>query len=168
MKEAGCDLSAISYLKRWKAYFKMAAAPFQYQGSGTKTVSMFTKLVSQGSSLLMENVKNFTVKKHNLPVTRIVNDLMEHKSSAETDDYRYFDPKQLRQGNFTTKLKNPFQEAIVFVVGGGNYIEYQNLVDYSKNKVSPTGPKKIIYGTSSLNNASEFLKQLSVLGTELH
>lgn len=23
-------------------------------------------------------------------------------------------------------------QAIVFVVGGGNYIEYQNLVDYSK------------------------------------
>lgn len=25
-----------------------------------------------------------------------------------------------------------FFQAIVFVVGGGNYIEYQNLVDYTK------------------------------------
>lgn len=146
----------------------MAAAPSQYQGSGTKTVSMFSKLVSQGSSLLMENVKNFIVKKHNLPVTRIVDDLMEQKSSSsETDDYRYFDPKKLRQSDATVKLKTPFQEAVVFIVGGGNYIEYQNLVDYTKNKVGAMGPKKIIYGASSLNNASEFLKQLSVLGKEL-
>ena len=28
--------------------------------------------------------------------------------------------------------KMPFQDAIVFVVGGGNYIEYQNLNDYVK------------------------------------
>ena len=27
------------------------------------------------------------------------------------------------------------QQAIVFIVGGGNYIEYQNLVDYSKVSV---------------------------------
>lgn len=30
------------------------------------------------------------------------------------------------------RSKTPFQEAIVFVVGGGNYIEYQNLMDYLK------------------------------------
>ena len=28
--------------------------------------------------------------------------------------------------------RNPYQEAIVFVIGGGNYIEYTNLVDYAK------------------------------------
>ncbi|KAK6636247.1 hypothetical protein RUM43_009905 [Polyplax serrata] len=167
LREAGCNLAPLSYLKRWKAYFKMAAAPSQYQGSGTKTVSMFSKLVSQGSALLMENVKNFIVKKHNLPVTRIVDNLMEQKPSSETEDFRYFDPKLLRQGDSSTKLKNSFQEAVVFVVGGGNYIEYQNLVDYTKNKMGATGPKRIIYGASSLNNASDFLKQLSVLGQEI-
>jgi len=31
-----------------------------------------------------------------LPVTKIVDALMESKSMAEVDDYRYFDPKLLR------------------------------------------------------------------------
>ncbi|ROL41578.1 Sec1 family domain-containing protein 1 [Anabarilius grahami] len=52
--------------------------------------------------------------------------------------------------------KNPFQEAIVFVVGGGNYIEYQNLVDYTKAKQG----KRVLYGCSELFNAAQFIKQV--------
>lgn len=33
---------------------------------------------------------------------------------------------------FAINLLMFFFQAIVFVVGGGNYIEYQNLVDYTK------------------------------------
>lgn len=40
------------------------AIPNQYEGGGTKTVSMFSKLVSQGSSFVMEGVKNLVVKRH--------------------------------------------------------------------------------------------------------
>uniref|UniRef100_A0A5F8HDN3 Sec1 family domain containing 1 n=2 Tax=Monodelphis domestica TaxID=13616 RepID=A0A5F8HDN3_MONDO len=58
----------------------------------------------------------------------------------ETDDYRYFDPKMLR--------------------GSGNYIEYQNLVDYIKGKQG----KHVLYGCSELFNATQFIKQLSLLG----
>lgn len=36
----------------------------QYEGAGTKTVSMFSKLVTQGSSFVMEGVKNLVVKRH--------------------------------------------------------------------------------------------------------
>lgn len=59
---------------------------------------------------------------------------MEMKTSQETEDYRYFDPKQLRATDSSQIPRNrtAFQEAIVFMVGGGNYIEYQNLVDYTK------------------------------------
>lgn len=42
----------------------MASAPSQYSGGGTKTVSMFSKLVSKGSSFVMEGVKNLVVKRH--------------------------------------------------------------------------------------------------------
>ncbi|KAK1893384.1 Sec1 family domain containing protein 1 [Dissostichus eleginoides] len=97
----------------------------------------------------------------NLPVTRILDNLMEMKSNPETDDYRYFDPKMLRGSESSIpRNKNPFQEAIVFVVGGGNYIEYQNLVDYAKFKQG----KKVVYGCSELSNAGQFIKQLSQLG----
>lgn len=67
----------------------------------------------------------------NLPVTKIVDNVMDFKNSSETDDYHYFDPKQLKLTEIP-RNRAPFQDAIVFVVGGGNYIEYQNLVDYAK------------------------------------
>ena len=54
------------------------------------------------------------------------------KQSAQTEDYCYFDPKQLKNTEQVPKNKTAFQEAIVFIVGGGNYIEYQNLIDYVK------------------------------------
>ncbi|XP_059484962.1 protein sly1 homolog [Neocloeon triangulifer] len=170
LQNAGCDLSPLTYIRRWKQYTKMTSSTSsQYLGSGTKTVSMFSKLVSQGSAFVMEGVKNLVVKKHNLPVTRIVDELMELKSSPETEDYRHFDPKQLRQvdGSQPPKNRAPFHDAIVFVVGGGNYIEYQNLVDYAKSK-GVQGSKRVIYGSTSLNNAKQFLKQLSLLGQEIH
>ncbi|XP_046664016.1 protein sly1 homolog isoform X2 [Homalodisca vitripennis] len=170
LEAAGCDLRPLAYIKRWKAYAKMSANPNQYTGGGTKTVSMFSKLVSQGSSFVMEGVKNLVVKRHNLPVTRIVDELMEMRGG---EDYRYFDPKQLRSADVSQvpKNKTPFSEAIVFVIGGGNYIEYQNLVDYTRSKAgvaATPGSKRVIYGASTLNNAKEFLKQLSLLGQELH
>lgn len=43
---------------------RSAAVPNQYEGGGAKTVSMFSKLVSQGSSFVMEGVKNLVVKRH--------------------------------------------------------------------------------------------------------
>jgi len=42
----------------------MATTQSQYVGGGTKTVGMFSKLVSQGSSFVMEGVKNLVVKRH--------------------------------------------------------------------------------------------------------
>ncbi len=42
----------------------------------------------------------------------------------------YFDPKILRGGAEIPRAKNPFQEAVVFMVGGGNYIEYQVIRTY--------------------------------------
>ena len=37
----------------------------------------FSKLMQQSSSFVMEGVKNLVVKRHNLPVTKIVDELME-------------------------------------------------------------------------------------------
>ncbi|KAF3845469.1 hypothetical protein F7725_008632 [Dissostichus mawsoni] len=136
--DAGCDLSPLNYIKQWKAFTKMAATPANYGNSGVKPMVM-----NSGSQLVMEGVKNLVLKQH------------------ETDDYRYFDPKMLRGSESSIpRNKNPFQEAIVFVVGGGNYIEYQNLVDYAKFKQG----KKVVYGCSELSNAGQFIKQLSQLG----
>jgi hypothetical protein len=179
LQESGCDTSPLSYIKRWKMFATISRDAFA--GGGTKTVSMFGKLLNQSSQLVMEGVKNLVVKKHNLPVTRIVDAIMEMKSLQEIEDYRYFDPKLLRVTDSSSIPRNrsPFQEAIVFLVGGGNYIEYQNLVDYRKSKSSSggaggsnssgfaSGSRRITYGCTEMMNASQFLEQLSRLGLEM-
>lgn len=66
LQEAGCDLSPMPYIQRWKSIMARSAnlIPNQYEGSGTRTVTMFSKLLNQGSSFLMEGVKNLVVKRH--------------------------------------------------------------------------------------------------------
>ncbi|XP_054385945.1 sec1 family domain-containing protein 1 isoform X3 [Pongo pygmaeus] len=161
LTDAGCNLNPLQYIKQWKAFTKMASAPASYGSTTTKPMGLLSRVMNTGSQFVMEGVKNLVLKQQNLPVTRILDNLMEMKSNPETDDYRYFDPKMLRGNDSSVpRNKNPFQEAIVFVVGGGNYIEYQNLVDYIKGKQG----KHILYGCSELFNATQFIKQLSQLG----
>ncbi|XP_014374781.1 sec1 family domain-containing protein 1 isoform X2 [Alligator sinensis] len=161
LTDAGCNLAPLNYIKQWKAYTKMASAPTSYGNTTAKPLGLFSRVMNTGSQFVMEGVKNLVLKQQNLPVTRILDNLMEMKSNPETDDYRYFDPKMLRGSDSSVpRNKSPFQEAIVFVVGGGNYIEYQNLVDYTKGRQG----KHVLYGCSELFNATQFIKQLSQLG----
>ncbi len=55
-----------------------------------------------------------------------------------------------------------FNDAIVFMIGGGNYIEYQNLQDYAKTR-APMSTKRIVYGCTELVNASQFLEQVNLI-----
>ncbi len=50
----------------------------------------------------------------------------------------------------------------MFVVGGGNYIEYQNLQDYCQRQQNT---KRINYGASELMSPTQFLGQVSGLVT---
>lgn len=165
---AGCELNPLIYIKRLRSYTRIAEIQNNYEGGGTKTVSMFSKLMNQGSSFVMEGVKNLVVKKHNLPVTKIVDELMESRQSSQADDYCYLDPKLLKPTEQMPKNRPTFQDVIVFIVGGGNYIEYQNLVDYVKQKSGAGVNKRITYGSTTFINAKQLLKQLSLLGQEVH
>lgn len=67
LQEVGCNLTPIPYIQRWKSINARSSnnlATNQYEGSGTRTVTMFSKLLSQGSSFVMEGVKNLVVKRH--------------------------------------------------------------------------------------------------------
>uniref|UniRef100_A0A673CGV6 Sec1 family domain-containing protein 1 n=1 Tax=Sphaeramia orbicularis TaxID=375764 RepID=A0A673CGV6_9TELE len=148
--DAGCDLSPLNYIKQWKAFTKMAATPANYGNSGVKPMGLFSRVMNTGSQFVMEGVKNLVLKQHSL----CLYNYEVFKSLClfqETDDYRYFDPKMLRGSERLVVF-----QAIVFVVGGGNYIEYQNLVEYAKSKQG----KKVIYGCSELFNAAQFIKQV--------
>lgn len=60
-----------------------------------------------------------------------------------------------------SKALGPFKEAIVFMVGGGNYLEYESLSVYASRS---TPPKSIVYGATDLLAPEVFAKQLGELG----
>lgn len=110
----------------------------------------------------------------------------------DTDDYLIFDPKTSRArpggagaatptGAGAGTGRNQFSEGIVFVVGGGGYVEYGNLMDWANRSagaggggardgardggVSGQGGRRITYGSTEILNPERFLKCLQELGS---
>ncbi|KAJ2481351.1 Vesicle trafficking between the ER and Golgi [Coemansia sp. RSA 2320] len=92
-------------------------------------------------------------------------------ASRMFESFVHFDPKQARRGNLAGSnaaagprgpavADGSAQEAIVFVVGGGNYVEYQNLMEFAQRS---TPRKHIVYGSTDIVNSSGFLAQLARL-----
>jgi len=57
------------------------------------------------------------------------------------------------------------------MVGGGNYLEFQNLKEYAESSIPKDAPpgyprKSIIYGTTEMLTGEQFLQQLSELGKQ--
>ncbi|KAJ1719075.1 Vesicle trafficking between the ER and Golgi [Coemansia erecta] len=55
------------------------------------------------------------------------------------ENYVHFNLKQARRRNLAgsnaaSDISGPSQDAIVFIVGGGNYIEYQNLMEFAQHE----------------------------------
>lgn len=81
--------------------------------------------------------------------------------SSGVDNYLYLDPKK-SGSKVPPKGKVTFQDAIVFVVGGGNYLEYQNLNEYAYR--STLVKKSVLYGSTELCNPKKFMEQIETLG----
>lgn len=117
--------------------------------------------VSGHFETLISGVKNLLPVRKELPVTRIVDAIMDGGGpNTGVDDFLYIDPK--RNGHVKPKGKVTFQDAIVFVVGGGNYLEYQNLKEYAYR--SNLVKKRVFYGSTELLTARGFMDQMESLG----
>ncbi|KAI1179208.1 snare docking complex subunit [Nemania sp. FL0916] len=61
-----------------------------------------------------------------------------------------------------------YTEAIVFTVGGGSMDEYGNLQEWVKRTSEGKAKKRVVYGSTELLNAQEFIKEeLERLGSEV-
>jgi sec1 family domain-containing protein 1 len=159
LRESEVDMSAFQYVKRIKALNTQFAA-----ASGTATkgniVDWAEKLYGQSLSAVTAGVKNLLSDGRQLALTRTVEALMEGKPNPEVDDYLLFDPRASRSGT-GGQFKGPFREAIVFMIGGGNYIEYRNLMEL-EHRSQPS--KHVIYGATEILSGVEFIHQLAELG----
>lgn len=125
---------------------------------------MMSSLVEHGSKGLTQVANNFNKlildEDKQMQTARVVEALMDWKSGREaiTEAYLYLDPKQPK--NNVTKSRKPCREAVLFMVGGGNYVEYQNIKDHVK------GGKNVIYGCTDLVSGDGFLRQMETLSGE--
>eukprot|EP01104_Vermistella_antarctica_P012604 TRINITY_DN3686_c0_g1_i1.p1 TRINITY_DN3686_c0_g1~~TRINITY_DN3686_c0_g1_i1.p1 ORF type:complete len:687 (-),score=208.56 TRINITY_DN3686_c0_g1_i1:32-1867(-) len=180
LREQGADLSVLQWIRKVKSYGQLAtttqSTTTQSSGGSTllsKGFSMFSSVVDKG---MKTGMSLLAPKDKNLYVTRAVSAVMANDEGEEmTKDFRYFDSKIMTSSNNNNipRKKSPFQNAIVFMVGGGNYVEYQNVMDFVKReneKGSSAGVKarsskcNVIYGCSEILTANRFLAQLNTLG----
>jgi hypothetical protein len=54
------------------------------------------------------------------------------------------------------RQNQPVTDVIVFVIGGGNYVEYQNVQEWAKTK----GLQRITYGCTEMVNPKQFADQV--------
>jgi hypothetical protein len=146
LKEAGCDISSLQYMKHVKMYSKMSVQGQQAQqvptgdllGSFTSNFSKLTESlqttgIGEGFGSLISGVKNMLPSRKELPLTQVVDAIMDGNLSNGVEEYLTLDPKLPRPG---PPKKQTFQDAVVFVIGGGNYNEYHNLLDYAQVMLS--------------------------------
>ncbi|TDH73646.1 hypothetical protein CCR75_004255 [Bremia lactucae] len=105
--------------------------------------------------------KNFLPENKKLHVTRVTDAICEMKPNTEDESFLYLDPKIKANGD-VPRQRSPFREVIVFMIGGGNYNEYHNLMAYAKGQQPP---RQIWYGCTELLNPEAFLHQLGSIGT---
>jgi len=158
LQEAGADISAISYVKKIKAFNEGVRQALNPVPKSPAAKGSFSSLASLFATALQTTVKCLMPERKELYVTRIVDAISELKPILGVENYLYIDP--LLKGRILVPKKS--QKIIIFIVGSGSYLEYQNLQDYAK--VNTVSPKQIIYGSTEIINAADFLKQLVELG----
>lgn len=118
------------------------------------------------ASSLVAKATSFFAKFSPMHVTRVAEALAEGRSCQENDTFCTLDPRRLGQSGSNPEQQPRYSEVIVFVVGGGCYSEYFNLMEMVKLKLqTPGGLKNIYYGSSELMSGTGFMSQLERLGT---
>ncbi|XP_047331823.1 SEC1 family transport protein SLY1-like [Impatiens glandulifera] len=165
LRESEIDASAFQYVKKMKSLnVSLASAN---SASRSNIVDWAEKLYGQYISAVTAGVKNLLSSDHKLALSRTVEALMEGKPNPEIDSYLVLDPRAPKSsgGSSGGHLKGPFKEGIVFMIGGGNYVEYGSLQELAQRQQQSV--KHVIYGTTEMLTGAEFVEQLAVLGNKM-
>ncbi|CAI9266390.1 unnamed protein product [Lactuca saligna] len=164
LREAEVDTCAFQYVKKIKSLnVSLASAN---AASRSNIVDWAEKLYGQSISAVTAGVKNLLSGDHQLAMARTVEALMEGKpNNPEIESYLVLDPRAPK--STSGQMKGPFKEAIVFMIGGGNYVEYGSLQELAQRQHPPSSAKHIIYGTTEILTGADFVDQLAALGQKM-
>jgi hypothetical protein len=162
LRESEVDLSAFLYVKRIKS---LNVSLSSAQAASRSLGVWGERFYEQALSSITAGVKNLLSGGRQAALTRVVEALMEAKAIPETETYLVLDPRAPKgSAGAGSVLKGPFKEAIVFMIGGGNYLEYGSLQEFGQRQ-QPA--KNIIYGATEILSGREFIEQLGVLGRKM-
>eukprot|EP00190_Bangiopsis_sp_CCMP1999_P002440 CAMPEP_0198733190 /NCGR_PEP_ID=MMETSP1475-20131203/43559_1 /TAXON_ID= ORGANISM="Unidentified sp., Strain CCMP1999" /NCGR_SAMPLE_ID=MMETSP1475 /ASSEMBLY_ACC=CAM_ASM_001111 /LENGTH=570 /DNA_ID=CAMNT_0044496445 /DNA_START=81 /DNA_END=1790 /DNA_ORIENTATION=+ len=165
LEEAGCSLDIIQRATSLRAtsQAKQHVSPLNVRDKGRLGL-MVSGMVQKGKTNLKKGMKEVAQNINKLvtlsgggimPISKTMNALMDHRGSSVENGFTYLDAK-LRDGteNFSGREGRAYSDGIVFVVGGGNYIEYENVIEHCESR-------NVIYGSTSLLTGEEFLQDFA-------
>merc|ERR1712228_702466 len=108
----------------------------------------------------MSNLKNILPSKKELLLCKILDGLMEQKTTGITENYLYLDPRApATPGGEAPRIRAPFRRALTFVIGGGNYAELQSLQEWASEH-----GRHVVYGSTDIVSPTQFVEELCHLG----
>ena len=192
LRTQGADMASVVYAKKAREIMRFTLstptpAPTQsghelFKGFSSLGSRLTDKLKDSRLENLVAGVKNFLPVQKDFAVTRLVASIMDPASANAqalqvTDDYLCIDPRQPRgrasvMAAGGVKARQPFAHAVVFVVGGGSYVEFANLQEYisrttatsSSMAPSSSNSKQITYGSTEILTPSAFVQSMAALG----
>eukprot|EP01016_Furgasonia_blochmanni_P031063 TRINITY_DN32155_c0_g1_i1.p1 TRINITY_DN32155_c0_g1~~TRINITY_DN32155_c0_g1_i1.p1 ORF type:complete len:162 (-),score=41.40 TRINITY_DN32155_c0_g1_i1:1-423(-) len=124
------------------------------RSKGVKLLRGFASIVKTRGKGLLQNVQNILPGSEKSPViVQMFEAIVEGKNTQLSSALSVWESSNQR-GRGGKASGREYNNCIVFVVEGGSYIEYQNLLELSK-KLN----KKVIYGASNIFSAKEYLNQ---------
>lgn len=184
-KSHNYDISPLKYVYKLREYMQISSLNLQNRSlddgqvannnsnnagySLSKLYGLTEGKLPKSVGNLISGIKNLLPEKKTIPITNVVEAIMDPLNSSQknletTDSYLYIDPR-ITRGSHTKKPKRQsYNKSMVFVVGGGNYLEYQNLQEWAHSQIH--NPKKVIYGSTAITPPDDFLKEISILGAD--
>lgn len=163
------ETSAIHFIKQLEKYKSMNIHininVQQNQTNNTtfkQHLNVYSNIFIDKGFNILQGVKNLLPKRRDIKITKLVETLMENKPSSLNEQFIYIDPKlpPNAPGNDKIFIKQEnIKDCIIFMTGGGNYIEVSALKDLEE-KIN----KKIIYGTTDFIRPIDFVNELNELG----
>ncbi|SOV77324.1 Sec1 family protein, putative [Plasmodium sp. gorilla clade G3] len=174
LKNLQVDTSSIQFIKQLDKYKSMNininvtnTTSLNHSNSTTfkQQLNTYSNIFIDKGYNILQGAKNLLPKRREIKITKLVETLLENKPSSLNDQFIYIDPKTPPTANKNDKIyikQENIKECIIFLIGGGNYIEVSALNDL-EDKLN----KKIIYGTTDFVRPENFVQELNQIGASL-
>eukprot|EP00916_Digyalum_oweni_P004073 GHVL01007242.1.p1 GENE.GHVL01007242.1~~GHVL01007242.1.p1 ORF type:complete len:597 (-),score=91.09 GHVL01007242.1:949-2673(-) len=156
---SGADTAPLGVIKKFESMKKLDdSVPEKTNMGGFGFEGIAGKVADHSRGLLLKGVKNILQTNKNLTVTRLTQTIMDQKPSPVTDAFVYCDPRGPQGSTAAPRIRAPFKQGIVVMIGGGSWVEHHDLQQFAAKS-----NKKVLYGCTDFVAPEDFVKTLGTL-----